>query len=151
MRVNHRVRALLLTHRATILLIKRVRQGDEPYWVLPGGGVEPGDGSFEAALRRELKEELGATAEILHEVFMTEDPGQSDLEGWLVQHHFFICRLLGYDLSRRDGPEFLDPTKGEYIPEEFPLDPERLSAVNIFSDDIKTFLVANIARLRDYL
>ncbi len=145
--VNHRVRAILLTGRGSILLMKRLREGVEPYWVLPGGGVEDYDGTFEAALKREIREELGGVIEVGEEAYCSQVDGEKDLTGWQVQHHYFICKLLGYDISRRHGPEFNDPTKGQYIPEEFRLDATVLAGVNIFSDEIKGFLVTNAERL----
>ena len=46
---------------ATMLLIRRVRPGAvHPYWITPGGGVEPGDRTVVDALHREVDEELGA-------------------------------------------------------------------------------------------
>ena len=34
-----RVRALLITPADELLAIQRIRPGQDPYWVLPGGGV----------------------------------------------------------------------------------------------------------------
>lgn len=45
-----------------LLLIKRTKPGQAPYWTTPGGGVEDTDESVEAALQRELAEELGVEA-----------------------------------------------------------------------------------------
>ena len=39
-----------------ILLIQRIK-GDRQYWVIPGGGIDEGETSLEAACR-ELREEL---------------------------------------------------------------------------------------------
>jgi ADP-ribose pyrophosphatase YjhB (NUDIX family) len=60
-----RVRAVLTTPANTMLAIKRIRPGVEPYWVVPGGGVEPDDPDREAALARELREEIAGRADIL--------------------------------------------------------------------------------------
>jgi ADP-ribose pyrophosphatase YjhB (NUDIX family) len=50
--VTDRVRALPVTSGHDLLAIERIRPGRDPYWVLPGGGVEAGE-NLEAALARE--------------------------------------------------------------------------------------------------
>jgi ADP-ribose pyrophosphatase YjhB (NUDIX family) len=61
--MTDRVRGLLITPDGDLLTIQRIRPGQDPYCVLPGGGVEDGEG-LETALARELREEAAATAEI---------------------------------------------------------------------------------------
>ena len=61
--MTDRVRALLVTPDHDLLTIKRIRPGQAPYWVLPGGGVEAGE-DLETALARELREEIAATADV---------------------------------------------------------------------------------------
>ena len=59
---RHAVRAILLTRAREVLLL-RIRSSDcqEPFWIAPGGGLEPGETVAEG-LRRGLREELGLDA-----------------------------------------------------------------------------------------
>ncbi len=53
------VRALVIDAAGRVLLVQYRRPvGDENWWGTPGGGIDPGE-SHEAALRRELREEIG--------------------------------------------------------------------------------------------
>lgn len=123
---NRRVRAILLTGNNSVLFIKRVKPNNpSPYWVAPGGGVEHDDHNLYDTLERELCEELGATATVLNKAFVLKH----EKAGKQLEEHFFVCRLHNYDLDKRDGPEFDDPTRGEYIPDEIPLDNDGKSVV----------------------
>lgn len=63
------VAAALISRQGRILVCQRGAGGSFPLkWELPGGKVEEGE-SFKAALRRELKEELGIDIEEATEVF----------------------------------------------------------------------------------
>ena len=53
------VRAILLTKENEVLLLRiKPPQGGDYFWITPGGGLENGE-TTEAALKRELREELG--------------------------------------------------------------------------------------------
>jgi 8-oxo-dGTP diphosphatase len=54
--------AAVITHDNRILLVEHRKRGQR-YWVLPGGRLE-GNETLDAALRRELREELGLSASI---------------------------------------------------------------------------------------
>jgi 8-oxo-dGTP pyrophosphatase MutT (NUDIX family) len=137
MEVNNRVRGIILSSSNTVLLIKRLRQGVAPYWVAPGGGIEPSDSGPEAALKRELLEEVGATVDILRFAFTLETEPFADT---IVRQHFYLCHLIDYDLARRSGPEFSIPGRGEYIPEELPLVCQVLMQMNIKPSMLKAYL-----------
>lgn len=140
-----RVRAILLTGQNSLLLIKRIKPSSPtPYWVAPGGGVEASDQDLEAALARELLEELGARIEVLSEAFVL----RHEKAGKRLEEHFFICRLLGYDLSLRHGPEFEDPTRGQYLPDVIELTPTGIRSVYMQTYELKTWLLENLAMLR---
>lgn len=66
-----RVRVLFIDD-AKVALIRRTRSG-RTYYVLPGGGVEPGE-TVEEAAHREVMEELGVTMD-LGEVLLDEEHG----------------------------------------------------------------------------
>jgi 8-oxo-dGTP pyrophosphatase MutT (NUDIX family) len=57
--VKRTARAVLLDGDH-LILIKRTKPGVDPYWITPGGGVEPDDTTVVDALHREVYEELGA-------------------------------------------------------------------------------------------
>jgi len=137
MDINQRVRAILLTDQHHVLLFKRVRPGVTPYWVAPGGGIDASDTGPEAALSREMMEELGATIEIVRYAFVYDHRPASNR---IIRQLFYLCRLIDRDPSRRTAPEFNDPTRGQYIAEEVPLQRRTLNQLNIQPHDLQTYL-----------
>ncbi len=145
--INQRVRAILLTGKGTVLLIKRIKPNKTaPYWVAPGGGVESTDVDLLAALERELYEELGANAIVLDSAFVLEHRKA----GKQLEEHFFLCLLEDYDLSKRYGPEFFDSSRGEYIPDEVALDVQVLRRLNIKTPELRDWLVERLDDLRRF-
>lgn len=140
-----RVRAILLTQQNDLLFIKRIKPNKSaPYWVAPGGGVETHDPSLLAALHRELYEELGATCKVLRWGFMLKH----EKAGKLLEEHFYICRLVHYDLRLRHGPEFEDPARGQYIPDVIALETQALSRLNIKTPELTDWLLKHLELLR---
>jgi ADP-ribose pyrophosphatase YjhB (NUDIX family) len=136
-------RAILVDEQDRLVLIKRVKPGEEPYWTTPGGGIEEFDASPEAAMRRELAEELGAEAGSALGVFFT-----STVEGNRVwTQHFFAARLRTLDERKRTGRELQDPSRGSYMVDRIALDGDDLAAVELRPRELREFLLANRASL----
>jgi ADP-ribose pyrophosphatase YjhB (NUDIX family) len=139
-------RAILIDDEGRLLLIKRIKPGQDPYWTTPGGGVEPEDPSVEAALVRELREELGAEVDIPQQVFLVSSPTGENGVG--IQY-FFVCRLRKLDLDQRSGPEFDDPSRGSYLLERIGLADGGLHDVDLKPVELKEFVLANEVALMD--
>jgi ADP-ribose pyrophosphatase YjhB (NUDIX family) len=132
-------RAILIDDQGRLVLIKRTKPGQEPYWTGPGGGVEDSDSSIESALYRELSEELGAEVAGASQVFLFSSPSDA---GVAVQH-FFVARLVTLDERARSGPEFADPSRGGYDLDRIDLRSEELTAIDLKPTALKEFILAN--------
>lgn len=133
------VRGILIDDQGQLVLIKRTRPGQAPYWTSPGGGVEKSDATVEDALRREFAEELGATAEVQRQVFLASDPSDS---GVAIQY-FFVARLKSLNLSDRYGSEFSDAARGRYDLERVSLHDKSLEQIDLKPHALKEFVLAN--------
>ncbi|MEV5258044.1 NUDIX domain-containing protein [Streptomyces anulatus] len=123
-----RVRAVLVTADDTMLVIRRTRPGIPQYWVLPGGGVEPSDESREAALHREIHEEIAGKADIIRLLHTME----SDDE----RQFFYLARIATWSFDDRTGPEFSAEGRGEYALEEIPLTMEGLDGIDLKPEEV---------------
>ncbi|MFF5473165.1 NUDIX domain-containing protein [Streptomyces achromogenes] len=132
-----RVRAILITADDTMLVIRRTRPGIPEYWVLPGGGVEPGDESREAALHREIHEEIAGKADIVRLLHMMESDDERQL--------FYLARIATWSFEDRTGPEFSAEGRGEYALEEIPLTMEGLDGIDLKPEEIAHVLRGAIA------
>lgn len=75
------VRGLLIDTSDRVLLMEQAL-GGVARWVLPGGGIEPGE-DHQAALRRELQEEVGLAEafigpKLFRRTFLTDKMGRYD-------------------------------------------------------------------------
>ena len=135
--MTDRVRALLVTPGHDLLAIKRIRPGQVPYWVLPGGGVEVGrtwrprwPGS---CARRSLL--LPSVHSLL---YVLERGGE--------RQYFYLARVHSWsaDPGERSGPEFADPARGEYRLQAMPLTAEALTAIDLKPGELAAFLLSHL-------
>lgn len=98
---TQRVRAILVTPDGSLLTIRRARPGQAPYWVLPGGGVEPGE-DLQEALDRELREELAATASVHSLLHVLELDGE--------RQYFYLARALAWSADPAPAAARSSPT-----------------------------------------
>ncbi|WP_024761826.1 NUDIX hydrolase [Streptomyces exfoliatus] len=127
-----RVRAVLVTPDDTMLVIRRTRPGIPEYWVLPGGGVEPGDATREAALHREIQEEIAGKPNIVRLLHTMESDDERQL--------FYLARIATWSFDDRTGPEFSAEGRGEYALEEVPLTLEGLDGIDLKPEEITNVL-----------
>ncbi len=135
--MNERVRAILITPAGTMLVIRRVRPGEPPYWVLPGGGVEPGDASLEAALTREIWEEVAGVPEVAGLLTVLTSERE--------RGYYYLARIRQWSFADRTGPEFSEPGSGSYELQELSLTAEALDSVDLKPDDLAAWLRAILA------
>lgn len=128
-----RVRAVLTDAEGRFVLIKRTRPGQEPYWTTPGGGVMLADASADDALRRELREELGAAVELGAVVL------ERQLDG-IRSEIFYAAGLTSIDPILADGAEFDDPSRGQYEVEFVTRD--ELPTLDLRPAELKELLLA---------
>ncbi|MER8102356.1 NUDIX domain-containing protein [Kitasatospora sp. NPDC094016] len=136
--MQHRVRAVLLTPNDTTLLIKRIRPGIDPYWVIVGGKIEPTDASPEDALLREVREEIAGEAQVVSLLHTIETADE--------RQDFYLATIEKWSFEDRTGPEFSQEGRGEYLLEEIPLTTEALDAINLLPQDFATVLRGAVER-----
>ena len=157
--VKRTARAILLDgdpQSPELVLIKRTKPGRPPYWITPGGCVEPTDPTVVDALHRELSEELGGKAGNVVPAFVDTVstalhdgvpnvgiPNAGAPNDEVKVQHFFVCRVESIDLSQRHGPE-VDEPNGEYEVVRLPFTREGVTSVNVVPATLRAYLAANI-------
>ncbi|MER5432011.1 NUDIX domain-containing protein [Streptomyces sp. NPDC002588] len=138
MKVRHNVRAVLLDD-GHLVFLRRGWPGGAPYYTTVGGGVEADDADLEAALRREVMEEIGATIGPATEFLTLTEPG----EKVTVVQHYFRADVLDMDLNRRSGPELDDPDTGDFSPVRVAWDASAVRALGLQPPELADHLQEN--------
>ncbi|WP_028649996.1 NUDIX domain-containing protein [Nocardiopsis sp. CNT312] len=138
--VKQSSRALLFDSERRLVLIKRTKPDREPYWVAVGGGLELEDRTTEAALHREVHEELGGRIDRARQVLLITD----DLPGGIGLQHVYTARLVSADLAQRTGAEFDEPGRGTYEVVRVPATREALSQIRLLPPRLAEFAHANL-------
>lgn len=126
---NSRVSAVIIRDKK-ILLIKRIKRGEE-YYVFPGGGVEAGEILMDAT-RREIKEELSLDAKIGEELFRIQNQNKEEI--------FFLVKEFS-GVPEIGGPEKERMSDGNrYAPEWKTID-EFQKLENIYPAEAKQKIV----------
>ncbi|MFH0922041.1 MAG: NUDIX hydrolase [Fibrobacterota bacterium] len=107
-----RVRAAAVVVQEGAILLVRHRKDDQEYFLLPGGGVEPGE-TPEQALIRELAEETGLRAQPGRLLFETESISPDRTRR--IQQQVFLCEADGCLMPGEDhrlaGAEFVGKSR----------------------------------------
>ena len=132
---------MLIDEHDRLVLVKRTKPDRPAYWTTAGGGVEPEDADRKATAAREILEEVGATAVIGEQVFLTSDPTADGLR----VAHFHLARLLTLDPDARTGAEHGDPTRGGFETDVIAL--TAVAEIDLRPPELRDFLVANAEAL----
>jgi 8-oxo-dGTP pyrophosphatase MutT (NUDIX family) len=100
------IRAILITPTAEVLLMRIRPPGrDDCFWIVPGGGIEPGE-TLETCLRRELDEELSLTRfDVGPLVWLREHTFNWDSQRIRQSEQYYVIRVDRFEPKMSDANE----------------------------------------------
>ncbi|MFD6419555.1 NUDIX domain-containing protein [Streptomyces sp. NPDC060194] len=138
MNIRRNVRAVL-SDGDHLLFLRRRWPGGSAYCTTVGGGVAD-DADLEAALRREVLEETGATIGPLIPLLTETEPGTR----LTLVRHYFHADVLHLDPARRGGPELDAPDTGDFTLIRVPRTPEAVRALALDSPALTDLLCEHL-------
>ena len=95
------VRVILTNEKNEILMVKQHHDGKD-IWMVPGGGIEEGENSIEAAVR-EAKEETGLDVEIIGLAWHIEEVSENRGQRFV---NYMLGKIVGGNAHLGYDPEF---------------------------------------------
>lgn len=95
------VRVILKNEENKILMVKQHHE-DKDIWMVPGGGIEEGENSIEAAVR-EAKEETGLDIEVTGVAWHIEEVSPERGQRFV---NYMVGKIVGGSLQLGSDPEF---------------------------------------------
>jgi 8-oxo-dGTP diphosphatase len=102
------VGAAIFDKEGRLFITKRGKKAknEQGKWEIPGGSVELGE-TFEEAVKREIREELGVKIAVLEILGMWDHIIPEDKQHWITST--FICKII------KGKPQILEPGKCDEI------------------------------------
>ncbi|MBW5480806.1 NUDIX domain-containing protein [Streptomyces bambusae] len=136
MAITKRSARAILLDGEDLILIKRTKPGQEPYWVTVGGGVESTDASIKDALHREVFEEVGGKLGRTELVYLISSPA----DGGVAVQHIFAARLDHMNIEARTGTEFTRADRGKYDIVRIPFTAEAIRQLALMPTQLRDFM-----------
>jgi len=96
------VRVFIMDSRNRLLLVRHtVTNEDTEFWILPGGGLEENEYSWDAAVR-EVKEETNLDISVIDLLYTLEEKTEHGLRCT----NYFLGEMIGGKLNLGTDPEF---------------------------------------------
>ncbi len=116
------VRVILQDEEGRILMVRQHHE-ERDFWLVPGGGIEDGENSIEAAIR-EVKEETGLDIEVTGVAWHIEEVSPERGQRFV---NYMIGRITGGELALGKDPEL--PEDRQVLREAKFLSREEISAL----------------------
>lgn len=137
---KRRVRAILITEKHTLILIKQLPQKprQQPMWVAPGDSIVPDGADDKHILREALLAQLGVEVKIINlamQLFMSR---------W----NFYLCKVVSVNPNRRSPEAIAEHANGLYKVDELRLEEAVIKQKTIQPRALRDYLMANLPMLR---